>query len=330
MSRKYEKLRKQILILHELHQNWSSSDIANELMNSDCPPSQTRQTLIRYVNYTIKRGTIEARKRTGRPRTTRTSIFISLVKDHMENNLGQSIRKTNDLLQKNHVNSSYSSVRRTLKEDIKLQPWKLTRSQKISPIQREARVISAKKLLKKFGLNPTRSNSKWKRLVNTDFSGRVSLLQKHNSKNSIIWSTSKTTIPLALQSVHQEKCSPGVLLYGAISSRGLIPPTAPVFIDDWLNIECQKINKKKPTMDRFLYVKLVKQLKIHIDQLYDDVNVIWQDDGDSKHRSHYALAKINEIFDNRINPEEQSDKMADTDYSEIEKGTAPYKGMEFT
>ncbi len=34
MSRKYEKLRKQILILHELHQNWSSSDIANELMNS--------------------------------------------------------------------------------------------------------------------------------------------------------------------------------------------------------------------------------------------------------------------------------------------------------
>jgi len=63
MSRKYEKLRKQILILHELHQNWSSTDIANELMNSDCPPSQTRSPLIRYVNYTIKRGTIEARKR---------------------------------------------------------------------------------------------------------------------------------------------------------------------------------------------------------------------------------------------------------------------------
>jgi hypothetical protein len=36
-------------------------------------------------------------------------------------------------------------------------------------------------------------------------------------------------------------------------------------------------------MDRFLYVKLVKQLKVHIDQIYDDVDVIWQDDGDSKH-----------------------------------------------
>ncbi len=40
MSQKYEKLRKKNLILHELHLNWSSSDIANELMNSDCPPSR--------------------------------------------------------------------------------------------------------------------------------------------------------------------------------------------------------------------------------------------------------------------------------------------------
>jgi hypothetical protein len=178
-------------------------------------------------------------------------------------------------------------------------------------MQREERINSAKKLLKKIGLKPTRSNSKWKRLVNTDFSGRICLLQKHNSKNNIIWSTSKTTIPLTLQSVNQEKYSPGVLLYGAISSRGLIPQAAPIFIDDWLNIECQKINKKKKTMDRFLYVKLVKQLKVHIDQLYDDIDVIWQDDGDSKHRSQYALEQIDEIFDNRINPEEQSDKMAD-------------------
>jgi len=81
--------------------------------------------------------------------------------------------------------------------------------------------------------------------MNTDFSCRVRLLQKHNSKNNIIWSTSKTTIPLALQSIDQEKYSPGVLLYGAISSRGLIPQAAPIFIDDWLTIECQKINKKQ-------------------------------------------------------------------------------------
>jgi hypothetical protein len=102
MSRKYEKLRQQILILHELHQNWSSSYIANELINSDFPPPQTRYTLIRYIHYTIKRGTIEARRRSGRSRTTRTPQFISFVKYNMENKRRKSIRKTDELLKKNN------------------------------------------------------------------------------------------------------------------------------------------------------------------------------------------------------------------------------------
>ena len=126
-----------------------------------------------------------------------------------------------------------------------------------------------------------------------------------------MWSSSKSTIPFTLQNVDQEKYNPSVLLYGAISSRGLISPSAPIFIDDWLTVEYQKINKEKRTMDRFLYDKLVKQMKVHIDQLSNDVHMIWQDDGDSKHRSYYAVERISEIFDDRINPEEQSDKMAD-------------------
>jgi hypothetical protein len=76
MSQKYKKLRQQILILHDLHQTWSSSNIANELINSDCPPPQTRNNLLRYIDYTIERGTIEARRRSGRPRTTRIPRFI--------------------------------------------------------------------------------------------------------------------------------------------------------------------------------------------------------------------------------------------------------------
>jgi hypothetical protein len=61
-------------------------------------------------------------------------------------------------------------------------------------------------------------------------------------------------------------------------------------------------------MDRFLYIDLVEQqLKPHIDPLYDDVGVIWQDDKDSKHRSYYALERIDQIFDERVKPEEQAD-----------------------
>ncbi|CAF3390123.1 unnamed protein product, partial [Rotaria sp. Silwood2] len=142
--------------------------------------------------------------------------------------------------------------------------------------------------------------------------GRISLVQKHNSKNNVIWSKDKTTIQLDLLTAEQEKYSLGVLIYGGISSRGLIPNDSPIFIDDWLKSECQKIHKKKITMDRFLYIKLIQQqLKPHIDRLYDDVDVIWQDDGDSKHRSHYALQQIDEIFNDRVKPEEQADKMAD-------------------
>ncbi|CAF2733323.1 unnamed protein product [Rotaria sp. Silwood2] len=65
-------------------------------------------------------------------------------------------------------------------------------------------------------------------------------------------------------------------------------------------------------MDSFLYIKLVEQqLKHHIDQLYGDVDLIWQDDGDSKHRFHYVLEQIDEIFNDHVKPEEQADKMAD-------------------
>jgi hypothetical protein len=62
-----------------------------------------------------------------------------------------------------------------------------------------------------------------------------------------------------------------------------------------LKSEYQNIGKKKITMDR----------------LYDDVGVIWQDNGDSKHRSYYALERIDEIFDERVKPDEQADKMVD-------------------
>jgi hypothetical protein len=43
-----------ILTVHNLQQKWSSSNIANESTNRDCPPPQTRYALIRYTKYTIK------------------------------------------------------------------------------------------------------------------------------------------------------------------------------------------------------------------------------------------------------------------------------------
>ena len=148
--------------------------------------------------------------------------------------------------------------------------------------------------------------------MNTDFGGKINLIQKHNSKNSVIWSSSKKSIPVPLQTVGQQKFSPGVILFGGISSSDLIPSAAPIFVDAWLQFACKKVNKKRKSMDRFLYIELIEhQFKPHIDQLYGDITVIWQDDADRKHRFRYALDKINEPFSECIDPEEQASKMAD-------------------
>ncbi len=61
-----------------------------------------------------------------------------------------------------------------------------------------------------------------------------------------------------------------------------------------------------------MYIKLIEtELKPHIDMLFPDVNVIWQDDTDSKHRSSYALSKIDELFYECVTPDEEASKMAD-------------------
>jgi hypothetical protein len=73
------------------------SEIADELINSDCSPPQKRYSLIRYMKYTIRRDTIEARSRLGRPRTPE---FISLVQNNMENKRRRPIHTTNALLKR--------------------------------------------------------------------------------------------------------------------------------------------------------------------------------------------------------------------------------------
>ena len=184
-----------------------------------------------------------------------------------------------------------------MKSDIKSKPWKIARSQKIVLIQRNQRVKSAKKLLKRFGMRLIRSYFKWKRLINIDFSKRIHLTQKHNNKNNVIWSRSKTEISIESQTISQAKYSPGIMLYDGISSHGLIPACSPTFVDEWLKSQCKNISKKLLTMNRVLSIKLIQQqLKLYIDILSNDINVIWQNDVDSKHHSCHALDKINELF----------------------------------
>jgi hypothetical protein len=92
----------------------------------------------------------------------------------------------------------------------------------------------------------------------------------------------------------------------------VIPKTSPIFIDDRLKTECKKLDKEQNNMNRFSYIKLVEQeLKSHIDMIFPNINVIQRADSDSKHRSYYALNNIDELFCERIKPDEEAGKRAD-------------------
>ncbi|CAF0893711.1 unnamed protein product [Rotaria sordida] len=76
-------------------------------------------------------------------------------------------------------------------------------------------------------------------------------------------------------------------------------------------LQQQHIQPQQRELNYIREIVVEQQLKPHIDQLYGDVDVIWQYNGDSKYRFHYVLEQIDEIFNDGVKPEEQADKMAD-------------------
>ena len=86
-------------------------------------------------------------------------------------------------------------------------------------------------LLKNFGSDG--SKGKWLKFVNTDFSAIIRTHPRHNSKNHVCYAKDKSEIR-SLLSNKEQKFAPGVMLWGGISSRGLVPSSAPLFVDEVL------------------------------------------------------------------------------------------------
>ena len=111
-----------------------------------------------------------------------------------------------------------------------------------------------------------------------------------------------------------EKYSPGVMLFGGITSEGLVPRNEPIFFTEWLSKHCKKIKKEKKTLDNRIYADFIK--KTFAQRLRRDLNddlseYIWQDDGDKKHRTRHVLETLKGVFSQRIDVQHQADKMAD-------------------
>eukprot|EP01083_Nonionella_stella_P177977 627282_1 len=110
------------------------------------------------------------------------------------------------------------------------------------------------------------------------------------------------------------KYGKGVMLWGAITAKGLIPRDEPVYFREWLKNECRKIGKPKNTLDNTLYAQFIRNdVKEACERDLDGdlSDWIWQDDTDSKHRTKKVLADVDTVFENRIDAVRQSPKLAD-------------------
>ena len=152
--------------------------------------------------------------------------------------------------------------------------------------------------LKKFGKNGHRG--KWPFLINTDFSSLIRINARHNSKNHVVYGKDKESIKELLVN-KEKKFSPGIMLWGGISARGLIPRKAPVYVDDLLNGALKPDGSKKKNVDSLAYIQLLKRKAYPaVTELYPDGNSVWQDDEAKIHRTAAVLETVSELFNSRV------------------------------
>ena len=84
-----------------------------------------------------------------------------------------------------------------------------------------------------------------------DFSAKISTHPVRNSKNQVVWDTSRNEAGDAVQ-CPEEKFSVGVMLWGGVSSVGLVPSNSPVFTDEFFEqYKFEKGQKKTWTSQRY-------------------------------------------------------------------------------
>ena len=304
-----------------LHPNQSISDLIKDVRKL---PYYNRKSY-HYLYITITRIIDGLKKKSNyKPResTIRTKQNIKLVSKILKQKKGTrkaSIRGVKSVLKTSYnINISYGSVRKIITEDLNMKFIRYRRSQKLTQTHKDARVVCAQYLRKKYGVRPTGKNYGWDKIINTDFSAPLRCRRRLNSQNDGLWVPKE--IDMAGEEIKiksnkgYEKYSKGFMLFGGICSEGLLPRDEPVFFTEWLHQKCEEINKEKKTLNNVLYAEFIEDYFVPIleDDLNEDLDeYIWQDDGDKKHRTAHVLSQFKSVFNQRIDPKRQCDKMAD-------------------
>lgn len=292
---------KAVEALHGLHHDWTAYRIAKELKEGDNQElaNASLNSLCKIASRCLKRitdtGCVKRRSGQGRPRSARTEEKSEQVINFLKDRRGRSSR-----LAAEHAGVSQRSVLRIATQG-DLKPYHVRKTSRIRPQHLLDRIRFARYMLRHFGSNPLRPNgSRLTRLVNTDFSKHFRLTPTPNTKNQVIWSQTRVEADEAGGVVGIEKFSPGTMLFGGVSWRGLIPTNAPIFVDDFLqdNFDFERGEKKTVNGDR--YSVLLRQFQPEVLRLYPNRDAIWQDDGATIHRTADVLRNVDHLFLERV------------------------------
>ena len=137
-------------------------------------------------------------------------------------------------------------------------------------------------------------------MINTDFSAPISIMGTKNIHNDGIWANSREDVDKCrLGSITYQKSNKSVMLWGGITSEGLIPRKKPIFFkDEFLRNYCKEKDKPKVTLDNLGFEEFIENMVMPIlrkDLKQDLTKYYWQDDNDSKHLTAHVLATIDKL-----------------------------------
>ena len=179
-----------------------------------------------------------------------------------------------------------------------IKPYHKVREQALEPHHKAARVRYCRWMLRNLGQGG--NNANWRKLVNTDFSAIVRTHLRHNSKNMVVYGRDKNSIREKLSNP-EKKFAPFVMLWGGITTIGLVPADAPLFVDEVLS-EWENPDGKQPkTINSFIYTDMI-QTKVlpEVQKLFPDLDCWFQDDEARIHRTQHVLDPVDATFPQRV------------------------------
>jgi transposase len=187
-----------------------------------------------FISLTIKRwretGSIADRPRTGRPRTVRTPERIKAVKARIRRNPRRSSRRL-----ASQMGVSERSIRRILKEDLGLTPYKRRKVHGLSMQQRRARLERSNALLQRYDFGDV------ERIVFSD--EKLFVVEEHlNAQNDrVVYAASFEAIPERVRTVQRFQKPGSAMVWGAVSNRGKFPL---VFVESGVKINAAYYKEK--------------------------------------------------------------------------------------